>query len=246
MAIIGPSELPVVLQADSEPIKKYILTMLGGNVVEIELTEDQLETILRTAGDFIAHYFPKTERLAYFYTQPLVTTYDMPKDAYWIREVQWDPATTLIGDIFGAESFLFNIGNVTGIQNILTDYVLLQQYRRFSQRVLGTEGHWECLGDRKIRLYPTPRGAFPVLVSYCPPISSFRSPIDRQLCMDMILAEAKIVLGNARSKYGGIPGPDGGTITLNGESLVQQGEEMKEKIIEKAISLGEPLGMYRY
>src|SRR4051812_15749078 len=130
MAIVGPADLPVVLQVNSDPLKKYVLSMLGNPVVEVELFEDQFETVLKTTGDFIAHYFPKEERLAYFYTKPLVGTYDLPNDAYWVREVTWDPATTNIGDIFGAESFLFNIGNVTGIQNILTDYTLLQQYRR--------------------------------------------------------------------------------------------------------------------
>lgn len=246
MAIIGPAELPAVLKIDSTPMKKYVLAMLGNPVVEVELLEDQFETVLKTTGDFIAHYFPKEQKLAYFYTQPLLNEYPMPEDAYWVQEVQWDPATTNIGDVFGAESFLFNIGNITGIQNMLLDYHLLQSYRRFSHRILGTEGHWEVLGDRKIRLYPTPKGSFPVLVLYIPTITSFRTPITRKLCMDMLLAEAKIMLGMARGKFGSLPSPDGGSISLNGDQLVQSGMEMREKIIEQANSLSEPLGVFRY
>jgi hypothetical protein len=139
-----------------------------------------------------------------------------------------------------------NIGNITGVQQMLTDYTLLQQYRRFSQRILGTEGHWEVLGDRKIRLYPTPKGAMPVLVLYIPPITQINSPLFRQLVNDMIVAEAKIVLGNSRSKFSSIPSPDGGSITLNGAEMVQQGEEAKEAIIEKANLMAEPLGVFRY
>lgn len=246
MAIMGPAELPAVLKIDSTQIKSYVLAKLGNPVVEVELLEQQFEIILRTAGDFIAHYLPKEERFAWFYTQPLVSEYPLPNDAYWVEEVNWDPATTNIGDIFGAESFLFNIGNVTGIQNILLDYTLLQQYRRFSQRILGTEGHWECLGDRKIRLYPTPKGAFPVTVKYIPAITSFRSPICRQLVMDMILAEAMIVLSMARSKFSGIPSPDGGSLTMNGDALFQRGNEMRDKIIDMANGLADPLGPIRY
>jgi hypothetical protein len=246
MAILGPEDLPAVLQIDSRPIKDYVLASLGNPVVEVEILEQQFEIILRTAGDFIAHYLPKEEKYAYFYTTPLQSEYETPRDAYWIEECNWDPATTNIGDIFGAESFLFNIGNVTGIQNVLLDYTLLMQYRRFSQRILGTEGHWECLGSRKIRLFPTPKGAFPVVVKYIPKISSFRSPISRRLVMDMILAESMIMLGMARGKFSGLPSPDGGSLTMNGADLITRGNEMRDKIIDQANSLADPLGPLRY
>ena len=107
MAIVGPADLPSVLKVRSEPIKKYILTKLGYPVTEVEISEDQWETIIRVGGDFIAGYFPREQKLATFWTTPLQSTYPLPKDAYWIQEVQWDPHTTFINDIFGAESFLF-------------------------------------------------------------------------------------------------------------------------------------------
>jgi len=139
-----------------------------------------------------------------------------------------------------------NIGNITGIQNVLTDYHLLQQYRRFSQKILGTEGHWEVLGDNRIRLYPTPRGTFPVVVLYVPVITRFRSPQARLLAMDMLVAESKIMLGNARAKFSSIPSPDGGSLTLDGDTLRQQGEEEREKIVEKANLLAEPLPVLKW
>ena len=107
MAIISPADLPAVLRVASDPMKSYVLTMLGHPSVDVELSESQWEIILRTSGDFIAGYFPREQRFAWFMTNPLQTTYAMPKDAYWIEEVQWDPVTTNAGDIFGAESYLF-------------------------------------------------------------------------------------------------------------------------------------------
>ena len=246
MAIIAPTDLPEILKVDSNPMKKYVMTMLGHPVTDVEMTEDQWETILKVSGDFIAHYFDREEQLAWFYTDPLISEYDMPENAYWIKEVKWDPATTRIGDVFGAESFLFNIGNITGIQNILTDYHLLQAYRKFSQRVLGTEGHWEWTGDKKIRLFPTPKGAMPVVVEYYPPVDAFRSPQARKLANDMLLAESMIVLGHARSKFNNIPSPDGSSMTLNGTELVTKGEELKKEIIELANQLEEPMQFYLY
>lgn len=241
MAIIGPEQLPVVLQVQSDPVKFEALSTLGHPVVFVELIEPQMEQILRTTGDFIAQYFPREERYAFFMTEPLRTTYPLPEDAYWVRDVKWDPVTTRIDDIFGAESFLFNIGNITGIQNVLTDFHLLQAYRKFSQRVLATEGQWEMNGERDIRLYPTPRGSFPVVVEYLPSITAFTSPHAREITKRMMVAECKIILGNIRSKFGNIPSPDGGSFTFNGDALRTEGWEEKQQAIQDAINFGEPL-----
>lgn len=256
MAILAPTDLPSVLKVRSEPMKKFVLSKLGYPNIDVEITEDQWETIWKVSGDFIAGYFPREQKLSMFYTTPLQSTYPMPADAYWIQSVSWDPVTTRIDDVFGAESFLFNIGNISGIQNILTDYHLLQAYRKFSQKVLGTEGHWEVLNegqstvegdalsakDQLIRLYPTPKGAFPVVVLYTPVITHFRSPQARMLAYDMMLAEAKIAVGTARRKINGMPTPEGGTINFDGGDLISEGEKIKEDIINKAIQLGEPVG----
>lgn len=244
MAIIGPPDLPVVLKVPSDPIKMWVMHTLGHPTVMVELQEPQLEQAIQTTGDFIATYFPFEEKYAYFMTQPLISEYDLPVDAYWVRDVKWDPATTQIGDIFGAESFLFNVGNVTGIQNILLDYHLLQAYRKFSHKILGTEGQWEVKGDNKIRLFPTPRGSYPVLIEYFPAVTRFRTPWAREITKRAMVAEAKIILGNIRSKFGGIPSPDGGTMTLNGDSMRTEGQQEKEKAVQDAILHGEPLGIH--
>lgn len=113
MAIIAPADLPIVLKVRSDPMKKYVISQLGYPGVDVEITEDQFEVALRVTGDFIAGYFPREQKFAFFQTQPLVATYPMPADAYWIQEVQWDPVTTRIDDVFGAESFLFSFAGGT-------------------------------------------------------------------------------------------------------------------------------------
>ena len=242
MAIMGPAQLPAVLKVPSDPLKFEILSTLGHPVVMVELTDPQLEQAIRVTGDFIAQYFPFEEKYAYFNTQPLVSEYPLPEDAYYIKDVKWDPATTRIGDIFGAESFLFNVGNVTGIQNILLDYHLLQAYRKFAARILGTVGQWEVKGDNHIRLFPTPRGSFPVVVEFFPAVHRFKTPIAKEIAKRAMVAEAKIILGNIRSKFAGLPSPDGGSITMNGDAFRTEGQTEKAQAVTDALLLSEPLG----
>lgn len=150
-----------------------------------------------------------------------------------------------------ASNIAANVGNISGIQNMLLDYHLLQAYRKFAQKVLGTEGHWEVINEggsgptkQLIRLYPTPKGVFPVVVVYLPVVTHFRSPQSRKLCMDMIVAEAKLAVGMARRKIANMPSPTGGTLQTDGDALVQEGNKELEEITQKAIHLGEPLGVY--
>jgi hypothetical protein len=107
MAIMAPADLPSVLKVRSEPMKKFVLSKMGYPHVEVEISEDQWETIWKVSGDFISGYFPREQKLSVFWTSPLRSTYPLPQDAYWIQSVNWDPVTTKIDDVFGAESFLF-------------------------------------------------------------------------------------------------------------------------------------------
>lgn len=258
MAILGPADLPSIMKVRSEPMKKYVLSKLGYPNVDVELEESQWENVWRVAGDFIAQYFPREQKLGVFWTQPLKSTYPLPKDAYWVQQVNWDAVTSRIDDLFGATAYLMNPGTLGGIQTSLLDYHLLAAYRKFSQKVLGTEGHWEVINegnptgdgdslsakDQLIRLYPTPKGAFPVTVLYLPVVTHFRTPQARQLTYDFMLAEAKIMVGASRRKISGMPTPDGGSISYDGSDLVQEGETAKKEILEQAINLGEPLSFW--
>lgn len=139
--------------------------------------------------------------------------------------------------------FAANVGNVTGIQNLLLDFHLLQSYRKFSQRILATEGQWEVKGDNLIKLLPIPRGSYPVFVEYYPSVNRWRTPVARELMRRLIIAESSIILGNIRTKRA-LPLPDGGTTTFGGEALILKGYEEREKVYKEALLLGEPPGIY--
>ena len=159
MAIIGPPDSPSVLKADSNPLKLRILHHFGYPNVNVELTEDQLEEMLRVTGDFIAQYFPMEERYAYFYTKPLVDKYDFPNDAYWIREIAWDPVSNRIQDVFGAEMFLFCFA--AGFKAVRKDGMLVP--------IDEWENKWQArtpYGNRKLKLTIHEEDQYLVKVNY--------------------------------------------------------------------------------
>jgi len=156
------------------------------------------------------------------------------------------------GKMSGCCNFSSNIGNISGYSNLLLDYHLLQSYRKFSQRILGTEGSWEIINENnpltgknehRILLKPTPKGSFPVVVRYLPSVDNFNLPQCRELASRMMIAEAKIIIGHTRRKLG-VPGPDGGSIALDGDALVSAGQEEKNNIVQTALNWGEPMGFY--
>lgn len=134
MAIIAPADLPSILKLRSEPMKKYVLSKMGYPHTEVEISEDQWEVIFRVAGDFIAGYFPREQKLSVFWTSPLRSTYPLPQDAYWVQSVNWDPVTTRIDDVFGAESFLFCLSS---------DFKVLDKFGKL-QPICDWKNNWKA------------------------------------------------------------------------------------------------------
>lgn len=249
MAIMGPTDLGGSVtrlgRKVNDSMKHYLLAKMGHPVVHVEITESQIEAAISVAGDFIATYFPLEERYAYFYTQPLEPEYSIPTDAYFVREVNWDPNNASISDIFSIDYITFNAANIVGYNSLLSDYHLIRDYQKFASRVLGIEGKWEYHASTDtIRLYPVPKGTFPVVVRYCPIVTAFEMPWAKELFSRMMLAEVKIMVGMARRKMNSVPSPDGGTLSLDGDQLVAEGKEERKEAEEAAKEHAEPLRPY--
>jgi hypothetical protein len=67
--------------------------------------------------------------------------------------------------------------------------------------------------------------------NYRPDITLFKDIYSKPWIRDYTLAVCKIMLGEARSKFGQIAGPQGGT-TLNGADLKNQGQAEMERLEE--------------
>lgn len=252
MAIIGPGDLSRVSKLGrkaNEQLKFHILSMLGHPVVNVEITEGQIEQIIRSTHDFISMYFPLEEKYSFIYTTPLQSEYPIPSDAYWVSEVIWHPGTSSIQNIFSIEYILFNAANITGYQSLVSDFHMIRDYQKFANRVLGLEGKWEYLpgndaSEDRFKLYPVPKGAFPVIVRYLPVVTNYKSPQAKEIAYRVMVARAKEMVGMARRKVSSVQGPEGGNLTSDGEALVTEGKAEYEQCVKDAMALGEPLRPY--
>ncbi len=233
----------------NDQLKFHILSMLGHPVVNVEITEGQMEGIIRSTHDFVATYFPLEERYAFFNTTPLESQYTIPSDAAWVTEVIWHPGTSSISNIFSIDYIMFNAANITGYQSLVSDFEMIREYQKFANRVLGLEGKWEYLPGNEssedlIHLYPNPKGSFPVIVRYAPHVTGYKSPQAKEIAYRVMVARAKEMVGMARRKISSMPGPDGGQIGMDGDAMVQEGKAEYEQCIKDALALSEPLRPY--
>jgi hypothetical protein len=234
-----------------EQIKDAVLLMLGAPVMKIELDDQNLDGACDLALMVLEQYAGREYFTYYvFNTLPGKSVYTMPPDVGIVRNVFYREQPGLFfnaSDIGGALpiEYYYPGGAYASMQGGLMDpnqpiygrageWVLYKQYEQMYARLSSQLGGWEWVdGYCNIKLYPTPCRCNAVIVHYLQ-----RQPDFKQVTQAMIegaLIYAKEMLGRIRSKYGGtIPGP-GGPVTLDGDKLIQEAREDKEKWMEQLI-----------
>jgi hypothetical protein len=233
-----------------EQVKDYILHMLGAPGNKIELDEQNIDFCVDQALKIIEDYAPREYFNYYtFIATPGKSVYEMPPEVGIIRNVFYKEHGTFAfqaSDLDGAipVEYFYPGGSYASIQGGLIDpiqpiwgrmgeWVLYKQYEQTYSRVSSNIGGWEWVGDmRSIKLYPTPYAAQRVMVHYMQKMKDW--PEVTQAMQEGALSYAKEILGRVRSKYQTAPGPGGG-IQLDGQNLLQEAKEEREKWKEDLI-----------
>lgn len=130
----------------------------------------------------------------------------------------------------------------------LATYDFFSQYQELVGRMFGAfiEFKWNS-STKKLTLLQRPR-AQETLLLYCynyrPDTSLINDYLAKQWIKDYTLAACKYMLGEARSKFATIAGPQGGS-TLNGDALKQEAQAEMEKLeteVATAVSGGNGYG----
>jgi len=137
-------------------------------------------------------------------------------------------------------AYLLNASNMGG----LATYEMFAGYQELVGRMFGSfvEFTWNNT-TKKLTILQRPRAQEEVLLyayNYRPALQILDDYLAKSWIKDYTLATCKYMLGEARSKFATIAGPQGGT-TLNGDTLKAEAQAELEKL-EEAVSMAVPGG----
>ena len=223
---------------------------LGDGMIDVELDPehynlaiDRAIQTLRSRSDSAVE-----ESYAFLGTQVDTQEYTLPREVLNIRRIyrrgvgggnigtgtNFDPF-----DVAFQNTYLINAGVVGGLAN----YDAFTQYKETLNRIFGGEYDFTFNSNTKVlkilRKISVAEDIMMQVSNLVPEQSLIQNEYTRPWMADWALAEAKMMLGEARSKYSsGLPGP-GGAVQLNGEALKQEAASEKERLLVSIINMEE-------
>ena len=220
---------------------------LADGMVDVELDREHYDIAIDKA---IAIYRQLStgsveEAVIFIQTQPGVTEYTLPSEVMEVRRLYRRGVGTNSGsgsnfdpfDVAFNNMYLLNAGQIGG----LATFDAFSQYKETAGRIFGSE--YNFLWNRNTKVLKILRN---VNIDEEVAIGVHNFIPEHILLSDVYasnwlgsyaLAQSKMILGEARSKYtSGLPGA-GGAIQLNGDALKAEGqaeiESLKEGIMQK-------------
>lgn len=206
-------------------IVKYIESQLGGQVLDLELTPENIKEIVEQAFEEIKHYMTDL----YTITVPYAQCIDLKKyNIDSVESVMRGQDSILTGMPFQMPAM--NLMNITGIYN-LEDYTNALIIKR-NLNILATDMdfYWDK-PNRKLYVYANPNIPTQVTINFKPEyysVADIRESFWETQLKKLALGMCKIVIGRIRSKYTSNSTKfqlDGPTILAEGTSEVQQERE---------------------
>ena len=247
-------------------MRDYIKLTLGAPVVQIELSDLNIDQIMvDSVQDFQRYNYQDGSYLDYIMltTSAGVSEYsttgilDAQGNTVEFESIYsadfsfgldgintlFTPTHMILYDQFVNKGFYpGGFGNGVGDnQFILTNYQVAMDYIKEVENMFGKKYRAQYIGGRKIiKIFPTPTDAMLGSIAvyrheYAWDL--YNHPLVKKLCV----ARALKMWGRNLNKYGGSL-PDG--ISVNGQSIFQEGLEMEKDIMERIIGESGVLGVY--
>jgi len=232
----------------------YIRTMLGDGMIEVELDPIHYETALDRALNRFRQRSPNAVEESYLFLELIQdqNEYRLPDEVITVRQVFRRAIGSRSG--IGAGGSLFEPFNLAytntylmsgSMMGGLATYDAFAGYQKLVGRMFGSyiEFLWKPTSHLlDILQRPFAQGEQILIQSYNfrPDWVLLQDVYAKQWLKDYALATAKMMLGEARSKFGSIAGP-GSPITLNGTALLSAGKDELEKLdkeLENLVSGG--------
>ena len=216
----------------------YIKTMLGDGMIDVELDPKHMELALDRALNRYRQRSPNAVEESYLFLELIqdVNEYKLPDEVISVRQVFRRAIGSRSG--IGAGGTLFEPFNLAytntylmsgSMMGGLATYDAFAGYQKLVGRMFGSfiEFLWKPTTHTiTILQRPFAQGEQILVQSYNfrPDWVLLQDIYAKQWLLDYSLATAKMMLGEARSKFGSIAGP-GQAITLNGAALQSAAKE---------------------
>jgi hypothetical protein len=225
-----------------QQVVEYIQAMLGSGMIDIELDPVHYNTAIDRA---LAKYRQRSsnaveESFGFLTIQVDVNDYVMPKEVIEVRQLFRRSIGSRTGGGDGGSLFEpFNLAysntyllastNMGG----LATYYAFASYQKQVGKMFGTDINFSWNRTSKtLTIMQRPRASEELLVwmyNYRPDFNLLQDNYAGQWLKDYALANCKIMLGEAREKFGTIPSAQGGT-QLNGGPLKTEGKAELEAL----------------
>jgi len=227
----------------------YCRTMLGDGMVDVELDPVHYETALNRALSVFRQRSDNSVEESYIFLnlQPDVNEYTLPQEIQQIRQIFRRSVGSRTGGGTGGTVFEpFNLAysntyllSSTNMGGLLT-YELFSGYQELVGKMFGSFINFTWQPEsRKLVIHQRPRTEESVMIQAYntkPDTTIIQDVYAGQWVKDYSLANCKMMLGQARSKFGQIAGPQGGT-QRNGTALIGEAQTEMEKLVDDLMKL---------
>ena len=222
----------------------YVNAMLGGGMIDVELDPEHYEIGIRAAFDKFRQRSDNSVEESYMFLELVLdqNEYTLPDEVVEVRQMFRRSIGSRTGGGDGGtlfepfnlaytNTYLLASSNMGG----LATYNLFAGYQELVGRMFGSfiEFTWNT-ATKKLTVLQRPRTGEQVLLqayNYRPDFQILTDYLAKQWIKDYTLAKCKFMLGEARSKFATIAGPQGGS-TLNGDALKAEAQAEMDKLEE--------------
>ena len=230
------------LATKKQEIYDYVYALLGGGMVDVELDPVHYETALGKALSKFRQRSDNSVEESYMF-MPTVedqNTYVLPENVIEVRRIFRRSIGSRSGGGDGGtlfepfnmaytNTYLLSSSNMGG----LATYDMFSQYQELVGRMFGSyiEFKWNTT-TKELTMLQRPRTQETLLLlayNYRPDEQLLSDYLASQWIKDYTVATCKFMLGEARSKFAQIAGPQGGS-SLNGDALKAEATAELEKL----------------
>lgn len=228
----------VAQQSKRQQLIDEIRTILGDGMVDVELDPKHYEQAIDLAVDKFRQRSSNSTEEAYIFLelQPDVQEYTLSSEVIEVREIfrrsvagsnnsiDLDPFELAYTNLYFLQG-----GRIGGLMT----WDAFAQYQEVVRRLFGGYLNFKYVTEKnKLILMRRPRTIEKVLLQVYmekPVETLITQRYSRPWIRDYALAQSKMMLGEARSKYSSLPGAQG-NVTLNGETLKSEAQAAIEKL----------------